>query len=203
MQPLLPHVLKPDATVDLVGVLISVVVPGLMALLVSSDKARQATQAILSIYNLYRAFRERNRPKPAPVPVSNGNGNGHTKGNGNGVPSDLLKSFMQTIRSETDARESGDETLDQKLAAITERGRRDSDNFYMLYSELSSDSKRHEENIRLLKLETAKTQSQMILMFKEQGDKLEMILHYVQPLPPTPPGDVIPLDDSDDLEAAS
>lgn len=202
MHPNLPNLLKPDPGLDIIGLLFTVVVPVLMGMLATSSKAREVTQTLLNLYNVYRNFRDRNHPKPPPAAPQT-NGNGHTNGNGSGGASDLLKSVMQNLRVEADARESGDQSIAQRLDSLSERGRRDSDNFYMLYSELSRDSRKHDEDIRLLKLETAKTQSQMIQMFKEQGDKLEMILHYVQPQPPPPmpPRDVIPLDDDDDLEA--
>ena len=198
MPPTLPPLLNPDPGLDVIGILITVVVPILMGMLATSSRAREMTQTLLNLYNLYRGFRDRNRPKPAPAPApTNSNGNGHS----NGGASDLLKSVMQNLRVEADARESGDLSIAQRLDNLSERGRRDSDNFYMLYSELSRDSKKHSEDIALLKAERVRMEVQMLAMFSDQTQKLETILHLLQPPQPTPPGHVIDLDDSDDLEA--
>lgn len=205
MLPTPPPLLNPDPSVDALGFIFMWVIPLLLGVLTFSRRAQQVAQVLLNVYKVYRGFMEqmhKTTSKPAAAPTNgNGNGNGHSNGNGNGGASDLLKSVMQNLRVEADARESGDQSIAQRIDSLSERGRRDSDKFYMLYSELSRDSKRHEEDIKLLKLEQAKTQTQMVDMFKEQGGILEMILHYVQPPPPTPPRDVIRLDDSDDLEA--
>lgn len=211
LNPTLPHLTIPDSTIDLIGFLLTSI-PILMGLLAFSERARKVAQVALSLFNLYRSFSERMAAssKPQTTVSTNGNGNGHA--NGNGGQSTLLYKTIDDLRRENDyakhglrveadARESGDQSIAQRLDSLSERGRRDSDNFYMLYSELSRDSKKHEEDIRVLKLETAKTASQMVQMFKDQGDKLEMILHYVQPPTPPPPGAVIDLDDDSDLEA--
>lgn len=197
MNPILPHLLVPNATVDLIGLIIASV-PVFMGLLAFSDRARKFTQAILSIYNVYQSFRDKMAAKkPAPSPT-NGNGNG----NGNGVTSDLLKSVMQTIRSESDARESGDDVVKAEVREMRERARRDIDNLYIAVSDISRDNENHAQDITLLKVETGALRSQMALMFKNEADmndKLDTILHLLQP--PTPPGDVIALDDADELGA--
>lgn len=205
MYPAFPPLLPPsstDASADFIGVLLTVIVPVLMGLLATSDKARQATQAVLSIYNFIHAFSERNKPKPkAQTAPTNGNGNGHTNGS---IQSDLLKSVMQTIRSESDARESGDDVMKAELRETKERVRRDVDNLYMVYSDLSRDAKKHDEAIKLLNVETAAIRAELVRSFKndeEMNTKLDTILHYVQPPQPTPPGnEIIALDDND-LEA--
>ena len=213
LNPTLPHLTLPDSTIDLIGFLLTSI-PILMGLLAFSERARKVAQVALSLFNLYRSFSERMaaNSKPATAAPTNGNGNGHA--NGNGGQSTLLYKTIDDLRRENDyakhglrieadARESGFQTLELRIDKVEERGRRDSDSLFMAFSEISRDSKKHEEAIQLLKLETAKTQTQMIEMFKEQGDKLEAILHYVKPPTPTPtpPGDVIQLDEDDDIEA--
>lgn len=215
MPPPTPPLLNPDPGLDAIGLFITVIVPTLMTLLVSSDKARQVAQGVLSLYNVYKGFRDRvkRQSKSPPAPVSNGNGNGHSNGNGNGA-SELMKSVLQNLRVEADARESGDERITLQLREVTERGRRDSDNFYMLYTELTTDAKAVKQvldtqgnKIISLEAEQIAVRNQVTQMVQEQritNQTLQSILHLLDPnTPPMPPGDVIPLDHDEDLLEAS
>lgn len=198
MQPPPTPLLSPDSSTDMLGVLFMVIIPSLIGLLTFSQRAQQVAQFMLNAYKFYRSFREQMQGHHKPHPsATNGNGNGHTNGNGNGngngTQSDLLKSVMHNLRVESDARESGDENVKAELREVKERGRRDSDNFYMLYSELKEDDKKMRDEIGLVKIENAALRSQMTELFKndaEMNTKLDSILHLLR------------RDDSGDSEAA-
>lgn len=195
MSNQLPPLLHNSASTDIVGFVVTVVIPGLMLLLVSSEKARQAAQAILNAYNVYRGFRERMQPKPPTPAATNGNGNGHTNGNGQ---SDLLKSVLNNLRVEADAREAGDSTLEQKYLQLMERGRRESDSFFTALTDLHNNDKtihitlgQHGAEINNLKAETIALRADMVKLFKNDDDmnrKLDVILHLLDPNQPPPPG---------------
>ena len=73
----------------------------------------------------------------------------------------------------------------------------------MAFSDLSRDSKAQGSAIRLIELETTALRTQLAELFRRDEDmnnKLDSILHILQPSQPPPGNAVIPLDDDNDLE---
>lgn len=118
----------PDSFKAIIGAL------GLLVIVIT-----RASGAVRAIVALTQKLQHSSHVTPATPAPANGGANGNGNGNGNGHNHNAIQLLTQGLRVEADAREADRLSVDSQFREINTRWRRDSDAFYMLFSELKED----------------------------------------------------------------